>query len=961
MLATEATASPEPSAAHGYRFDVFISYATVPDARLVRGLEKFLERFHRLRLPGGETLRPLQVCVDGTDFALRRLPKASLGAVVEHTVERAIEVYLEQSRYLLVCCSSGSLTSRYVEHEVQWFLKHRGADSILLAVTEGGDMAAAMERFRPIALRGHAQHGFSYDLRGWHRWRRRWERWSKVRNFGEARVRLVADLLEVECDSILQPWRLEEIKRRARLTVATLVAAGLVAAAMTLAAVKMNDTWQARRESQSRGMAATATALGSSDPELAVLLAGEALDRAHTPEAERALREATGASRIRQHMAVAGARGLRDAAWSADGERVLTVALLADGTDQVQVWDPSSGQPDGPPLLHGGAVETALFAPDSRSILTLGRDRSARLWQRDRNGWRRTERILRHADAVVAGAVDPSGRRVALGDASGAVSVWNLGASDAAWRVATTNGEPTGLSFSPDGARLAWAAGPEVWTWNLEDGQPALAVALDRPVQDVMFTPDGAQLLISAGNSVEVWTPGAVRVDMHLYRAARTVRSARVRAQGDLVAIALDDGTVPIVSLAGGAEVVTLRGHERTAVRVAAFSPDGQEVLTASDDRTARVWSVAPRAMREIDHQALVADVAFSADGALLATADASAWQARIWSPDSGLQRDLRAEYSPTTAVGFSPDRTQPCTLLVGEVGGAQLWDACRGTPGAPLGQTDGAVTRVALDPTGRLALLATADTVQVVAIAGGALVHLPVEGELREAAFVAGSDAVAVVDERQARLQPVRSGAPAQPLPVAAPIAAAALSGDGRVLAVAGGDGVQRFDATSGRSLGPRWPAGAPVRALAIAADGTAMAVATEAHVALLDDERSAPLAQRRVEAIAFDPAGELVATASRSGTLRIWSVASGAEVARTQFSVRGSEDRERVEQLLFAPGGEVLVARGNGPTVRVYGREIFRPLADVQALARERVARPLTAEERELYVQASARWWWP
>jgi WD40 repeat protein len=49
------------------------------------------------------------------------------------------------------------------------------------------------------------------------------------------------------------------------------------------------------------------------------------------------------------------------------------------------------------------------------------------------------------------------------------------------------------------------------------------------------------------------------------------------------------DGTVSLRDVQGNAEVRQFIGHT-AAVYAAAFSPNGQYVLTASDDMTARLW-----------------------------------------------------------------------------------------------------------------------------------------------------------------------------------------------------------------------------------------------------------------------------------------------------------------------------------------------------------------------------------
>ena len=77
--------------------------------------------------------------------------------------------------------------------------------------------------------------------------------------------------------------------------------------------------------------------------------------------------------------------------------------------------------------------------------------------------------------------------------------------------------------------------------------------------------------------------------------------------------------------------------HE-AAINCAAFSPDGERVVTASADKTAQVWEAAtgtPIGM-PLRHEDSVIRAAFSPDGARVVTASADK-TARVWDAATGM------------------------------------------------------------------------------------------------------------------------------------------------------------------------------------------------------------------------------------------------------------------------------------------------------------------------------------
>jgi eukaryotic-like serine/threonine-protein kinase len=434
------------------------------------------------------------------------------------------------------------------------------------------------------------------------------------------------------------------------------------------------------------------------------------------------------------------AQPVTEVAFGPDGSRLLTAS--EDG--RVRIWDAITGQPLGPGVVHADGPVEATFGPDGLSFLTMGPDGCVRLWDAMTFGtWGRAWILPHGADGPVW--FNQDGTRVFVPSAHDS-QIYDAATGRPVSPRLHHSSKVARAWFSPDGRRVVtteWTGSfGRIYVWDALAGV-SLVPPIERPgmASDVHWRPDGSFLVIaSAGNDCstsEYWGAGRIwEVDpkgrktrlLAVLEHDRIVNQAVMSCDGRLAATGTgqydEPGEAAIWSVASGRLVHRPFPHPRL-VNSLAFSPDSRLLVTACEDKVARVWDVASGALlRELRHGFPVKRVIFTPDSRHVITDAGSDRQAavRAWEVATGQPIGRPMIHAPAVTTGpeslaqpalqrIEISRDGRLVLTSGIDGIARVWDLETGKPVSLPMRHRGAVDAT-ISPDGR--------QVMTVAPAGG-------------------------------------------------------------------------------------------------------------------------------------------------------------------------------------------------------------------------------------------------
>ncbi len=420
---------------------------------------------------------------------------------------------------------------------------------------------------------------------------------------------------------------------------------------------------------------------------------------------------------------------------SLDGSKIVT----ASRDKTIKIWDVETGK-ELSTLTGDSYWFSATFSPDGTKIVSASYDKTIKIW--DVETGKGLAILKGHSDRVNAVAISPDGSKIVSASKDKMIKIWDVATGK---ELATLKGHSDSVftvDFSPDGSKIVSASNDKtIKIWDVETGKElATLKGHSHWVRSAVFSPDGTQIVSgSRDNTVKIWdipvkarsvvkrppqleSPAIdpaeyvkaikkITLGKTLDKHSNSVRGVAYSPDGSKIVSASYDKTIKIWDAKTSQELANLPGHTKW-VNSAAFSPDGSKIVSASNDSTIKVWEAATgKELATLSgHADGVRFAAFSPDGSKIVSVSASFDKAiKIWDAKTGKElASLQGHSSWIWSAAFSPDGSKIVSASNDKT--IKIWDAKTGKELATLEGHANGVWSAAFSPDGSKIVSASND-----------------------------------------------------------------------------------------------------------------------------------------------------------------------------------------------------------------------------------------------------------
>lgn len=585
---------------------------------------------------------------------------------------------------------------------------------------------------------------------------------------------------------------------------------------------------------------------------------------------------------------------------------------------------PQTGEKDSPArMVSKGPPEALTFSTDASTIATA-HGNSIYVW--DTFTGNAFAMLDEHPDSIKALALSPDGTKLATAGGDWTVRLWDVNTGN----YIKSLGHPSAVNtvaFSPDGKILA-SAGVTLRLWDADTGELLHADGKDLgSINMLVFSPDGRTLATGGG-----W-----------------------------------DHTVHLWDVATGALRIGLKGHTGKT-RDIAFSPDSSTLITASHDKTMRLWDVntgteqknlptpddaitplvaANRMIKLLERGTLprkrddVQTVKFSKDGTQLISVSSDG-SLHLWDINTGryqLSFSLGEHTDWVDVLAFSADSKYLVSNSALEER-VRVWSVETFTQHAILTPPQ-QVSRLTFSPD--LKKLAGRDFRQPIRVwdastkehlstleqANPAIDYWPLQFS-PDGKILASKPGLRIFSNT-VKLWQTDTGAQLFSLePHTDAVSEYTFSPDSNIFATGGRDGtIVLWDVETGKSLLNLTGHKKPISALAFSADSKTLASGGGNEIRLWNAHIGDPIGtidvSENVHALAFSPDEKTLAIGSEEGPIQVWELDPRHKIQTIFTGHQGS-----IYVLMFSPDGKTLASGSADGTILLWDWETLKKTND-------------------------------
>lgn len=496
-------------------------------------------------------------------------------------------------------------------------------------------------------------------------------------------------------------------------------------------------------------------------------------------------------------------------------------------------------------------------------------------------------------------------------------------------RITGIDSQVWGVDFSPDGKVIVTAHRDnkiKLWTRKgkqikiLDGHQGALRTVAFSPVS--VATPKGfGEFIASAGrdNVINIWSREGLLLKT-LKGHQDVVTSVAWSPDSNNIVSASYDKTVKIWNVNNGREINSFKAHS-DLVNTVNFSPDGNKIASASADKTIKLWNIEGKLIQTFTgHRSEITSIDFSPDGKQLVSGSTDN-TIKIWQLEDGkLIHTLKNHTSGIWKVRFSPDGKTIASASWDNT--IKLWNTngillktlrghngrVRGLAWSPDGKT---IASTSEDKTIRFWNLNNALVKTVYGHKNG-IIKVAISPDGKTIASASDDSTIKLWNRNGEMLQSIYSNSRG--------FLDVNFSPDNKIIASAGNDNLIKLWTTEGKELRVLKGHTAPVWSVVFSPDGkTIISGSEDGTVKLWDIDgnllNTFKTGQGIIRAVAFSPDGNVIASGGKNGTIKLWN-----RQGKLLNTLKGHFDT--VVAIAFSPDGQMIASASLDANIKLWKR---------------------------------------